>query len=107
MTTNPGAIGARTTGVSRGGTKKAAGDSARTALPPPVIDVDETTTTRKIVLGGKEYIWPSRVAIVGYGVKKGVPARVEKLMEQLRLHSDESQLRWEVRLNESMKTKTL
>ena len=94
--------------MSRGGTKTAAGDDSRSrdaALPPPVIDV-ETDTSRSIHLGGKVYTWPSRVAIVGYGIKNGISPRVQWLIKQLEDCTDQ-QLRWEVHLNEEMPTRTL
>ena len=45
---------------------------------PAVPDVDKTD--RDIHYGGKVYKWPSRVAIVGYGLKAGIPPRVHRLV---------------------------
>ena len=110
MRSTPGAIGEgtrSTTGVSRGGTKTAAGHDSRSrdaALPPPVIDV-ETDTNRSIHLGGQVYTWPSRVAIVGYGMH-GITPRVEWLINRLE-DCTRQQFRWENRLNEEMPTRTL
>ena len=72
--------------------------------PPAVPDVDKTD--RFIHFGGKVYQWPSRVAIVGYGLKKGIPPRVEKIVNEVEELSQQY-FRWEVRLNQDMHSKTL
>ena len=100
MTPKPGAIGGRTrsaSGVSRGGTMTA------DERPPAVIDVE---TDRTIHVGGKVYNWPSRVAIVGYGLKNGVSPRVNRLVQEVEDFSQQH-FRWEVRLNHEMPSKTL
>ena len=71
---------------------------------PAVPDVEEAG--RDIHYGGKVYKWPSRVAIVGYGVKAGIPPRVNRLVKEVESFSQQY-YGWEVRLNLEMHTKTL
>ena len=74
---------------------------------PAVPDVDETDSSeREIHYGGKVYKWPSRVAIVGYGLKTGIPPRVQRLVQEVEKFSQQY-YGWEVRLNQEMRTQTL
>ena len=74
---------------------------------PAVPDVDETDSSdRDTHYGGKVYKWPSRVAIVGYGVKAGIPPRVKRIVKEVEDFSQQY-YGWEVRLNQEMHTKTL
>ena len=72
---------------------------------PAVPDVEEAV--RDIHYGGKVYKWPSRVAIVGYGVKGGIlPPRVKRIVKEVEEFSQQ-EYGWEVRLNQEMRTQTL
>ena len=84
--------------MSRGGTR------TPDERPPAVPDVDETD--RYIHYGGKVYKWPSRVAIVGYGLKTGIPPRVQRLVKEVEKFSQQY-YGWEVRLTQEMRTQTL
>ena len=84
--------------MSRGGTMTP--DERSPAVP----DVDKTD--KYIHFGGKVYKWPSRVAIVGYGLKTGIPPRVQRLVKEVEDFSQQY-FGWEARLNHEMLTKTL
>ena len=70
-------------------------------------DVSSDSSEREIHYGGKVYKWPSRVAIVGYGVKGGIiPPRVISIVKEVEEFSQQ-EYGWEVRLNQDMRTQTL
>ncbi|CAE7623069.1 unnamed protein product [Symbiodinium sp. CCMP2592] len=69
----------------------------------------DSNTLKAVHLGGRTYVWPKRVVIVGYGVAKTgnrSPPQVTKLLERLTKECDWSNP-WEVRLQDEMHVKKL